>query len=88
MPDADNASTIRKSVEKKRHPQVVNILKEYVEATTIIKRILDLRVSLTVGKLLAFASAVEKQLTKAISECNAVARAPAYGIQVVPGSPT
>lgn len=39
-----------------------------MEASTITKRILDLEVSLTVGELLAFAPAVEKQLTKGISE--------------------
>ena len=72
MPDADNASTTRKSVEKRKHPRVVNVLKESVGATTITKRILDLGVSLTVGELLASAPAVEKQLTKAISEDEAV----------------
>ncbi len=41
-------------------------------ATTITKRILNLRVSLIVGELLASALAVEKQLTKAISEDEAV----------------
>ncbi len=46
----------------------MNILRESVVATTITKHILDLGVSLTVDKLLASVSAVEKQLTKAISE--------------------
>ena len=67
IPDADMATT-KKSVEKKRHSQVVNVLKESIGATTITKRISDLRVSLIVGELLASTPAVEKQLTKAISK--------------------
>ena len=59
MPDVDKAIK-KKSVQKKRHPQVVNVLKKYVGATTITKQILDLRVSLKVGDLLASALAVEK----------------------------
>lgn len=39
-----------------------------MEAIIIIKRILNLEVSLTIGKLLAFALVVKKWLTKAISE--------------------
>ena len=71
MPPADIAIS-KKNVERKKHPRVVNILKETVGATTITKRILDLGISLTVGKLLASALAVEKQLTKAISKDEAV----------------
>ena len=41
-------------------------------ATTITKRILDLEINLTVDKLLAFALAVKKQLTKAISKNEAI----------------
>ncbi len=47
-------------------------MKESVGATTITKRILDLRVNLTVGELLASVPAVEKQLTKAIFEDESV----------------
>ena len=47
-------------------------MKESVGATTITKRILDLGVNLTVGELLALAPAVERQLTKAITEDEAV----------------
>ncbi len=71
MPDADTAIN-KKSVERKKYPQVINVLKESVGATTITKRILDLGISLTVGELLASIPAVEKQLTKAISEDKAV----------------
>ncbi len=71
MPDAE-ATEPKKQVEKKNHPRAVNVLKESVGATTITKRIPDLRVNLTVGKLLDSAPAVEKQLTKAISEDEAV----------------
>lgn len=71
MPDAE-AITTKKTVETKRHPHVVNVLKESVGTTTITKHILDLDVNLTIGKLLTSAPAVEKQLTKAISEDKAV----------------
>lgn len=67
MPDAE-ASEPRKVVERKKHLRVVNVLKESIGATTITKHILDLGVNLTVGELLASALAVEKQLTKAITE--------------------
>lgn len=40
------------------------MLTEFVGATTIPKRILDLKVNLTVGKLLGLALIIEKQLTK------------------------
>ena len=59
MSDADTAIS-KKNIKRKRHPQVVNILKESMAARTITKQILDLEVSLTIGKLLAFALAVEK----------------------------
>ncbi len=48
MPDGDTFIG-QKSVERKKYPRVVNILKESVRATAITKRILDLGVSLTVG---------------------------------------
>ncbi len=63
-----NTATAKKSVERKKHPRVVNVLKELVGATNITKCILNLGVNFTVSKLLASASAVEKKLTKAISE--------------------
>ena len=71
MADTDTAIS-KKSVERKRHFQVVNVLKESVGATTIIKQILDLGISFTVGELLASAPAVEKQLTKVIFKDKAI----------------
>ncbi len=71
MPDAE-ASEPKRIVERKKYPRVVNVLKESVGATIITKRILDLGVNLTVEELLASAPAVEKQLTKAITEDKAV----------------
>lgn len=62
----------RNNVERKKNPRVVNVLKESGGTTTIIKRILDLGVNFTIGELFASATAVEKQLTKAISEDEAV----------------
>ncbi len=41
MLDADTTMA-KKSIERKKYPRVVNVLKESVGATTIIKRILDL----------------------------------------------
>lgn len=64
--DTNNSSTIKKSVEKKHYLQVINVLKKSIKAIIIIKQILNLKISLTVGKLLASALAVENQLTKII----------------------
>lgn len=59
MSDA-KADESKKSVEKKKHSWVINVLKESVGATTITKCILDLGINLTVGKLLASAPTIEK----------------------------
>ena len=69
--DADTA-TAKKSIERKKHPRIVNALKESIGATTIKKRILYLAVNFTIGKLLASTPVVEKQVTKAISKNEAV----------------
>lgn len=58
--------------EKKKYLRVVNVLKESISVTTIIKRILDLGINLIVGELLTLAPAIKKQLTKAITENEAV----------------
>lgn len=68
----DVNSVAKKGLERKKHPRVVNVLKELVGATTMTKRILDLGVSSTVEELLVSALAVEKQRTKAISEKKAL----------------
>ena len=67
MPDAVTGEP-KKTVERKKHLRVVNVLKKSVGFTTITKRILDLGLNLTVSELLALALAVEKQLTKAITK--------------------
>ena len=72
MSDTDIDNISKKSVEKKKDPQVVNILKESVGATIITKQILNLRVNFLIGKELGFALAVKKQLTKAIFKDKAV----------------
>ena len=71
MPDIDIAIN-KKNVERKRHSWVINVLKKSVRVTTITKQILNLEVSLKIGKLLAFALTIEKQLTKVIFEDEAV----------------
>ena len=71
MPDAETSKP-KKAMERKKHPWIINVLKEFAGAMTIIKRIFDLRINLTVGKLLASAPVVENQLTKAITEDEAV----------------
>lgn len=55
-------------VKKRKYPQVVNSLKQSISAMSITKYILDLKVNLTIGELLAAVLAIEKQLTKAITE--------------------
>ncbi len=67
IPDAE-AHKPKKTIGRKKHLRVVNMLKESISATTITKRILDLGVNLTIGELLASALVIEKQLTKAITE--------------------
>lgn len=50
----------KKSIEKKKYFQVVNILKESMKTTTISKHIIDLKVSFIVCKLRASILVVEK----------------------------
>ncbi len=57
-----------KPQERKKNYKVVSLLKESLGATEITKRILDLKINLTIGELLASAPSVEKQLTKALWE--------------------
>ena len=71
MLDADMVIA-KKSIERKKHLRVVNVLKESVKTTTITKRILNLGVNFIVSELLASVLAVEKQLTKAISKDKAI----------------
>lgn len=67
MPDA-KASKTKRMVERKKYPWLVNVLKESIGATIIIKRILDLGVNLTIAKLLTSTLVIEKQLTKTMTE--------------------
>lgn len=48
------------------------MFKESIGATMIPKHILDQETNFTVGKLLASASAIKKQFTKAITEDEAI----------------
>lgn len=43
------ANKPKKTFERKNHLQVVNMLMEFISTTTIIKRIHDLGMNLTVG---------------------------------------
>ncbi len=58
--------------ERKKQPKVINVLTETVSDSTIQKWTLDLSLYLTLGKLPASTSTVEKLLTKTISEDKAV----------------
>lgn len=62
------AIELKKIVKKKKYPQMINILKKFLDAIIITKHILDLKINLTVGKLLTSTLTVEKQLTKIIFE--------------------
>lgn len=62
------ASESRKIVWRKMHSRVINVFKESVVTMTITKYILDLEVSLSVGKLFTSAPTIEKQVTKIIAE--------------------
>lgn len=67
-----NMIIIKRSIEKKKYPQAVNILKKFIKTTTITKYSLDLEVNFTIGNLLAFVPVVEKQLIKTIFKNKAV----------------
>lgn len=58
----------KKTVKRKKHHCIVNVLKECVGAITITKCILDLGINLIIDKLLDSELVFKKQLTKAISE--------------------
>lgn len=58
----------KQHIEHKKYPRIVSVLKKSVRATIIIKYFLDLKVNLIVGKLLALALVVKKQLTKVITK--------------------
>ncbi len=49
----DVEKVVEKNVEQKRHPRVVNFLKESIGATTITKRIWALVINLIIGEILA-----------------------------------
>lgn len=51
MLDAEVIIT-KKTVKRKKHPCIVNILKESIEATTITKHILNFGVNLIINKII------------------------------------
>lgn len=57
---------ITKKFLKKKHFQVVNISKKFLEATTIIKYILNLGIYFIINLLLAFVLVAENQLIRKI----------------------
>ena len=71
MPDVEFGE-LRKVVEKKKHLEFESVMKKFIGAIAIIKRILDLGVNLTFGKLLASALVIEKQIIKAITKDKAI----------------
>lgn len=54
------AGKLKKIVKRKKHPQVINILKKSVSVTTITKHIVNLGVNLTIDKLLTSTLILEK----------------------------
>lgn len=63
---ADFESTIKKNIKCQKHPRIIGVLKKLVRATIITKRILELKVNLTVAKLLTSALVTEKKFIKTI----------------------
>lgn len=55
-----NMAIIKKCVKKRKYSQIINILKELVEAIIITKNILNLEINIVVSKLLASALAADK----------------------------
>lgn len=58
---------VKKNIEHKKYSKIVRVLKKTIRATMIIKHILNLEINLTIGELLAFALAIQKQLIKRIT---------------------
>lgn len=71
MPDIKNI-IIKKTKKRKRHSLIINVLKEFMRATTIISYILDLGINLIISKLLNSALAIKKKPTKLIFEYKAI----------------
>lgn len=63
MLDAEVSKT-KKIIQRKKHPQVINMLKQSVGAITITKRIIDLEINLTISMTQILAPAIKKQLIK------------------------
>lgn len=59
MPNAE-AIAIKKTIEKKRYPYVINIMKEFSKTIIITNYILDFGINLTVGELQVSVSVVKK----------------------------
>lgn len=62
----------KKTIQRKKHLRVINILKKSIGAITINKCIQNLRLNLTIDKLLASTLVFEKQLIKAITKNEAI----------------
>lgn len=71
MPDG-KASKLRIKIERKKHLQVVTMLKEFVYTTTCTKSILYLRLNLAIGKFLIWVPTVKKHPTRAITKGKAI----------------
>lgn len=54
------ASKLKKSMEKRKHLRIINILKKFIIVTTITKPILDLKMNLTIDELLTSAPVIKK----------------------------
>lgn len=62
------ADELKKTIERKKYPRIVNLLKKSISIITITKHILELKINLTVVGLLALVLTIENQFTKAIIE--------------------
>lgn len=71
MPNADTAK-VKKNMQKKKYSWIIYILKKSIRITTITKQILNLKLSFTIGKLLASTLAMKKQLTENIFKDEAI----------------
>lgn len=59
---------LNKTIKKKKHLSIINVLKKFVKAIIIINYILNLKINLTVNKLLASALIFKKQFIRAITK--------------------
>lgn len=56
----EKANEPKKTIERKKYLQIINLLKEFISVITIFKCILDLRINFIADELLILTLTIEK----------------------------